>query len=226
MQKAIYMITNNINHKSYIGQSNNPTRRFREHCESLENYKSMISDAIHKYGRENFTFQILGWYEDYNEKERYFIQYYRTLAPYGYNIARGGEEPPHESGEKNSFAKISQQVADNIKKDLLNWDITRKQIIKKYHVTTDIVRHINDGTSWHDDQLSYPLRPSEPEILKVKVDKVIDLLQNTGLSQKEIGRLVGWNRSAITMINIGQNHHRDNLNYPIRTNRHYKTCND
>jgi len=44
------------------------------------------------------------------------------------------------------------------------------------------------------------------------------MLKNTKLLQKEIGKIVGWNRSAITMINIGQNHHRDNINYPIRNN--------
>ena len=36
------------------------------------------------------------------------------------------------------------------------------------------------------------------------------------MSQKEIGQEVGWNRSAITMINIGKNHRQENLDYPIR----------
>ena len=36
------------------------------------------------------------------------------------------------------------------------------------------------------------------------------------MSKKEIGQEVGWNRSAITMINIGKNHHQENLDYPIR----------
>lgn len=226
MKKAIYKITNLINHKSYIGQSVNPERRFQQHCYNREKYVSLIDKAINKYGRENFKFEIIGWFEDYNEKEQYYIQCLRTLVPYGYNIVPGGEEPPHHFGEDNPFAKIDNETAENIKKDLQNWDITRKQIIQKYHVTNDIIRHINEGTSWYDEKLNYPLRPNETELLNKKVDKVIDLLKNTNLSQKEIGRLVGWNRSAITMINIGKNYHRDNLEYPIRNGRHYKTCND
>ena len=42
------------------------------------------------------------------------------------------------------------------------------------------------------------------------------MLQHTKLTQKEIGKKVGWNRSAVTMINIGKNHYRENLEYPIR----------
>lgn len=40
----------------------------------------------------------------------------------------------------------------------------------------------------------------------------------TKLSQTEIGKEVGWNRSAITMINIGKNHYDPNLDYPLRKN--------
>ena len=82
-------------------------RRFVAHCYKHENYKSLINDAINKYGKDNFDFKIIGWFEDYNEKEKYYIKYYHSLAPYGYNIARGGEEPPVKYGEDNGFAKIS-----------------------------------------------------------------------------------------------------------------------
>lgn len=215
MKKAIYKIENKINHKIYIGQSVNPTKRFRQHC-NANKYNSLITKAIEKYGERNFSLEVLGWYEDYNEKEREFIQQYRSLAPYGYNILEGGQDPPHGYGESNNFAKISNETAKNIKKDLLNWDIPRKQIIKKYKVTNDIVRHINDGTSWHDEDLTYPLRPTEKILNGKKADKIIELLQTTKMSQKEIAQKVGWARSAVTMINIGKNHHRNNLKYPIR----------
>ncbi len=216
MKKAIYKITNKINHKIYIGQSITPEQRFLAHCYKHEKYKSLINEAIQKYGKENFLFEIIGWFEDYNEKEKYYIQYYHSLAPYGYNIAKGGEEPPTDSGENNNFAKISNETAQKIKQDLLNWKIPRKQIMYKYHVTNDIIRHINDGTSWYEDDLIYPLRPIEAKINEWRADQVINMLQNTNLTQKEIGQKVGWNRSAVTMINIGKNHHRDNIEYPIR----------
>ena len=215
MKKAIYKIENKINHKIYIGQSVNPAKRFKQHC-NTNKYNSLITKAIEKYGENNFSLEILGWYENYNEKEKEFIQQYRSLAPYGYNILEGGQDPPHGYGENNNFAKISNETAENIKKDLLNWDIPRKQIIKKYKVTSDIVRHINDGTSWHDKDLTYPLRPTEKILNEKKADKIIELLQTTKLSHREIAQLVGWSKSAVTMINIGKNHHKNNLEYPIR----------
>lgn len=169
-----------------------------------------------KYGKEHFSFEILGWFEDYNDKEKYYIQYYRSLAPNGYNIMQGGENPPHYKGEDNSFSKITQEMADGIIKDLKNWSILKKQIVKKYNVSYDILRHINEGDTWRIEGETYPLRPKESVLNELRADKVIELLLTTNLSQKEIGKIVGWNRSAVTMINIGKNHHKDNLNYPIR----------
>lgn len=216
-EKAIYKITNKINGKIYIGQSINPEARWRDHIIGYsKNEVSLIHRAIVKYGEQNFDFEVLGWFENYNEKEKEYIAKYKSLAPYGYNIQTGGDEPPHYSGEKNNFAKISEQTARKVQEQALNWLIPRPTIIHENKITFDIFRHINDGTSWHRDDLKYPLRPGEKEIKEWKVDKVIDMLKNTSLSQKEIGQKVGWGRSAITMINIGKNHHRDNEEYPIR----------
>lgn len=216
MKKAIYKVTNKVNQKIYIGQSVDPWRRFQVHCARKEKYTSLLNRAINHYGVENFQLEILGWFEDYNEKEKEYIAYYKCLSPHGYNIAPGGEEPPHGHGENNSFHKISAATANGIQQDLLNWSISRKSIVNKYKVTYNIVRHINDGDSWRREDLTYPLRPAEKVLNERRADKVIELLQTTTLSQTEIGRQVGWNRSAVTMINIGKNHHRDGLDYPIR----------
>lgn len=216
-EKAIYKITNKINGKAYIGQSNAPKSRWRDHIVGYsKNGISLIHRAIAKYGENNFTFEILGWFEDYNEKEKYYIEYYQTLQPYGYNIQKGGEEPPHHSGENNPSAKISEKTARKIQEQLQDWNIPGRKIIKDNKITSDIFRHINEGNSWHRDDLNYPLRPSEKELNEIKADKIINLLQTTTLSQREIASIVGWARSAVTMINIGKNHHRDNLDYPIR----------
>lgn len=211
-EKAIYKIENKINHKIYIGQSINPEERFEQHISRYYSYRSLINQAIQKYGAENFEFKVLGWFEDYNEKEKEYIIYYNCLVPNGYNIAPGGEEPPHN----HNGAKITEQQALLIQQDLLNWKISRRTIVKKYNITQDMIRHIIAGTAWYNETLKYPLRPSEKEIDEWRADQVINMLQNTTLTQKEIGKEVGWNRSAVTMINIGKNHHRNDLNYPIR----------
>ena len=56
---GIYKITNNINGKVYIGQSNNIQRRFSEHQTKGESSRIPIDVAIQKYGKENFSFEVI-----------------------------------------------------------------------------------------------------------------------------------------------------------------------
>lgn len=220
--KAIYKIENKINHKIYIGQSNNPERRFFEHCEkNTKNtkYRSLIHEAIIKYGKENFFFEILGWYKDYDEKEQEFIKQYRCLVPNGYNICKGGQNPPTSEGENNNFAKISNETAQKIIADLKNWAIPRRQITKKYNVSENIIRHINDGSSWHKEGERYPLRPKESELNNARAEKAIKLLILTNIPQNQIGPMLGWGMSAVKEINAGRNHFDSRLIYPIRNHK-------
>lgn len=214
--KAIYKIENKINHKIYIGQSNNPKRRFIEHCERTPKYRSLIHEAIVKYGKENFSLEVLGWYEDYDIKEQEFIQLYRCLVPNGYNICKGGQNPPTGQGENNNYAKISNETAKKIIDDLKNWSIPRRQIVKKYSISENIIRHINEGSSWFQEEETYPLRPKESELNNAKAKKAIELLILTNLPQNQIGPMLGWSRSAVKEINAGRNHYDSRLIYPIR----------
>lgn len=112
-EKYVYMITNLINDKKYIGQSINPKKRFQSHCEyrktNNKKYVSLISQAIQKYGKENFKLSILYFGEDYNEKEKDFIQKYDTLTPNGYNIMEGGENPPVLKGENSAIGVLTEK---------------------------------------------------------------------------------------------------------------------
>lgn len=84
------MITNNINGKSYIGQSKNILKRWREHIS--DDGSSLIHKAILYYGVENFSFNILNICnsEELNDKEIEYISFYNTTVPNGYNIESGG----------------------------------------------------------------------------------------------------------------------------------------
>ena len=90
---GIYKITNNINNKFYIGQAEDIYYRFRTHFWAHgDHHNSAIDAAIHKYGLENFTLEILEECpkELLNDREKYWgEEYYKGLcyAPDGYNIA-------------------------------------------------------------------------------------------------------------------------------------------
>jgi group I intron endonuclease len=88
----IYRITNIINGKIYIGQTiQSLKRRFQHHCRS--DGKMPFQRAIQKYGKENFVTEELcstANLDDLNYLEIYFIQFYNSTVPDGYNVALGG----------------------------------------------------------------------------------------------------------------------------------------
>lgn len=89
---CIYIITNNITKERYIGQTRNYHRRVWQHKSAAKNgSKLKISQAIAKYGNDNFTFSILEEcsIEQLNEKERYYIDKFKPE----YNICAGGLGP-------------------------------------------------------------------------------------------------------------------------------------
>ena len=92
MQVKVYLITNQITGKKYVGQTSRTiARRFWEHA---NNNKSAIGLAIQKYGRENFNIKVLeicASREQANERERYWIAFHNCIAPYGYNLTDGGD---------------------------------------------------------------------------------------------------------------------------------------
>lgn len=98
----LYIVQHNLSGKSYIGISNNPARRFKFHV-APSSKTSLLSRAIHKYGKENFTITILESYEtreEVVEAEKWMISYLWALGAVLYNIAPGGECPPSWTGKK------------------------------------------------------------------------------------------------------------------------------
>ena len=224
MKKAIYKITNNINNKIYIGQTSNPTERWKKHCWESRNDvdvgKSAIHDAMRQLGLDNFQMEIIGWYEDYNEKEREFIKCFKSLVPNGYNLLPGGEEPPHYFGEDHPNSKYSQELVDNIIEDLLNHKLTQKEIEIKYQVTQQLVSSINRGATHRREGLEYPIiKTSKYHINEKDFEEICYLLKNSTCTCNEIGAHYGYSTSAIKAINAGRNHFVESIKYPIRTFR-------
>lgn len=87
----LYIITNQINSKQYVGIAKNPQRRWNEHL--CGHGSKILYQAIKKYGKENFNFDILyeGNLKDIQKLEKLTIATLETKAPLGYNILEGGE---------------------------------------------------------------------------------------------------------------------------------------
>ena len=100
----IYLITNMITGKQYVGQTTRTLeQRWIEHC-SKSSGCVYLHNAIEKYGRQNFKVEQIDIALDQAEldyKEMQYIKLYDTLAPNGYNLDLGGKGGRNVSGENN-----------------------------------------------------------------------------------------------------------------------------
>lgn len=96
MKFYIYKIENKINHKKYIGITENPRQREKSHFSKLKNNSHCnkhLQNAWNKYGEKNFYFEII-FELDCEKKEAYkceeaFIEKEKGYDN-GYNGNRGG----------------------------------------------------------------------------------------------------------------------------------------
>lgn len=94
---GIYKITNKTNGKTYIGQSIDIDRRWKEHRNSYKTGKEILYRAIRKHGIENFEFEIITECEkeELNELEQKYVLLYKSYVGFkkskGYNMTTGGD---------------------------------------------------------------------------------------------------------------------------------------
>ena len=113
----IYKITNIIDNTSYIGQTlYDIQNRLKGHCKVSSKCR-YLKNAIQKYGKDNFKIESICECanEDLNDKEKYYIEYFNTIVPNGYNLKEGGNSSRHNEETKR---KISESLLLN--KDRLN----------------------------------------------------------------------------------------------------------
>ena len=116
MNGFIYKITNKLNNKVYIGQTiQKPIERFYQHCaKKCDKYilNMVIHKAIFKYGKDNFTFEVIEEVpkQQLNEREEYWIKYYNSYTD-GYNSTKGGQKgnKPFKNIDNNAIIEQYQQ---------------------------------------------------------------------------------------------------------------------
>ena len=215
MEKYVYKIENNINHKIYIGQTNNLERRIKEHRHD-KRMNHPIYNAIHKYGWENFSVETLYFGEDYNTKEKEYIKLYRSNEKeFGYNIQNGGQD---SSGENNPRSKLTQQQVDLLMKDLKETNVEFDKLAEKYNVSIKTIRNVNTGIAWRKNDITYPIREPLicPSINHEKIKLIKKMLRDGFYSIDYIARMFKVERYVILNINKGVTYYDENDEYPIR----------
>src|ERR1035441_6988167 len=101
----VYKITNNLNGHAYIGVSNDPQRRWKEHRYSARRDSVFpIHAAMRKHGIENFEMIVIYESTDkqhvFEEMENHFIWKFNTKKN-GYNCTNGGTGSASERTSKD-----------------------------------------------------------------------------------------------------------------------------
>lgn len=178
----IYIITNTINSKVYIGQTiQTLENRWRAHCRNKCSNNEMnmrIKRAILKYGKQNFSITELERCKvtELDEKEIYYIQLYNSYIE-GYNSTKGGK-----SGTKELKLDIEQQQ-DCV--ELYKLGFSLREVAKEFNVDKATVKHIIEVNN-------IPLRTTRTYKLSQK-DREEVLKDCKILSRKEV--MDKWNIS-------------------------------
>lgn len=149
---GIYKFTNKINGMSYIGQSVNIERRYKEH-KNIKHENTLFHKAIEEYGFDNFDFSIVETcgIEELNDREIFYIKEYNTLLPNGYNVSEGGY---HGHPMALSFVENVSAIIYLLK----NTNMSNIEIGLLFDVSDQTISDINNGRTWKKDYLDYPIR--------------------------------------------------------------------
>lgn len=140
----IYKATNLINGKIYIGQTSRTlNQRMSEHL--ANNRTSYFDRALKKYGIHNFKIEVIAdakTKQELDEKEKYFIKYYKCKIPSGYNMTDGGEGQLGVRKYGCENAHYGKKHTEATKEKMRN---ARKKYIKEKHPMAKAIINLDTG---------------------------------------------------------------------------------
>lgn len=164
----IYKIKNKINNKLYVGQAikilsngkkNGYLKRFQIHIKnSLTNKKNgcpLLENAIRKYGSDNFEIELIleCKISELNYYENYYVEYYNTLSPNGYNLMTGGGNGrilSDESRNKMSKTRTGKKHTE-ITKQRIGEKHKNKIVKKESKKLMSLTKKINNVEKYPDE---------------------------------------------------------------------------
>ncbi len=205
---GIYKVTDLRNQKIiYVGQSINIENRINQHQKRTE---QLIDKYIHDEGLNNFSFEIIETCEtsQLEEKEIYWIEFYNTMRPNGYNCVLGTPIGYNSLGENNTRACVTEEQVKQIREACQTQ--TKLEVWKKYSnlISYDAFCKIIEGNTWrHLPVLPYKTElRSDRKRCKLTAEQVKDIRYRSEVlkqSQQEISQLYNWvtSRSIKRILN-------------------------
>lgn len=121
--KGIYILSNSVNDKVYIGKSNNIANRVKSHltCSNSKGDSLYIEKAIKEIGEEKFNIEVLEIIKKdsrvtLNQRKTYWINKYKSDLV-GYNVIKDIDVNTY----RINFGKHNGKLFKDIPQDYWNW---------------------------------------------------------------------------------------------------------
>lgn len=137
----LYLVENKINSNKYVGITYKTVKE-RWYMHQIQAGCRRLHSAIKFYGADNFTvteiYNTLSE-DNINEMEQFFIIYYNTLSPNGYNLRTGGQH--------HTISEETRQVCSAAQKE--NWLMPgrkekQSKLTKTRHLNEDLTKGLRE----------------------------------------------------------------------------------
>ena len=121
--KGIYILTNTVNSKQYVGMDSNMPQRFKQHIRGTAKC-ALLHEALISVGLEKWTVQFIPYpgisHKALQAVEHWYICKLETKYPDGYNMREGSNPNPKPKRKKRKqekrFSRVSPERAREIER--------------------------------------------------------------------------------------------------------------
>ena len=205
--KGIYILTNTVNNKQYVGMDSNMPRRFKQHIKGIGGKCPLLHDALSAFGLDKWTVQFIPYPSISNialrAVEQWHIGKLNTKHPDGYNMREGSnpnlkqKRAKHLTPAAKRRAELKSQVRERREQGVLletiadEFDISRGTVFewcKGVKVVKDTIRR------------RYEQRRTEKAAKDAKLRIKALQLKEKGLSLRQIADELDSNHSKIRRL--------------------------
>lgn len=173
---VVYVITNRINGKNYVGQTTRTLeQRFVEHSKA----DTLLGEAIREFGAKNFSREVLEiceTQEQLNERERFWISKLDCKHPNGYNTMSGGKGSRRsKKTDTNSLAPRKAFLLKLIGAKIAYYrtlrDVSQSELAKKVCLSRSALSRIERGK--YNDNVSVVILSDIAEALQIDLTLLV-----------------------------------------------------